>query len=208
MPPSRTKGELIISMTLAETFLLLVFMIWYSIRPKVPPVPPTPPEVIMAENERLKKENLALKSELADIHERLEWWRKHFDQPVPGSPEELKRFLFEVGRGRPKCQEDNVLVEVALINGTTTLRILANNPSLREALVAEQIDIRPGATITAAAEIEALLREVRAFRKGPGREGECRFDYRFTYATVEDYYQGRERFEQYFYTAGRRRVRQ
>ena len=207
MTPWRTRGELVISMTLAETFLLLVFMLWYSIRPTKPPVPPQKVEVLVKENEDLKKRNSTLETQLADIQQRLEWWRKRFDQPVPGSEEELKKLLFEAGRGKPKCQDDNVLLDISLINGTAAIKVLADSPALRSTLLAQQIDIRPGAVLTDGSAVNILLREARAYRKA-GQDADCRFDYRFTYATVEDYYIGRERFEKYFYSAGRQRVPQ
>jgi hypothetical protein len=204
----RSRGELVISMTLAETFLLLVFMLWYSVRPKVQAKPSTPIAAITAENEKLKKENAELQNELSDIQRRLEWWRARFDQPVPGSEEELKKVLFEAGRGRPKCQDNNVLVDISLVNGSTTVKVLADSPGLREALVARRIDFHAGAVITNGSEIETMLREAAAFRKSAGSDGDCRFDYRFNYATFEDYYAGRERFEKYFYSAGRQRIAQ
>src|SRR5438128_1166411 len=120
MAPRSNRGELIISMTLAETFLLLVFMVWYSVRPKFDPHPPNRIEILQAENERLKQANEHLRLELDDINRRLAFWRQRFDLPVPGSEEELKKVLYEAGRGKPRCQDANVLVNVSVINGTTT----------------------------------------------------------------------------------------
>jgi cell division septum initiation protein DivIVA len=208
MPREGSRGDLVISMTLAETFLLLVFMVWYSVRPKIPAEPPTSVEVLKKENQDLKQRIYALETELTDIQQRLEWWRKRFDQPVPGSEEELKKLMFEAGRGKPKCQEQNVLLDVSLINGTATAKVLVDSPALRGSLLAQHIDIHAGAIVSKASEIDAVLREVRAFRKVPGQDGDCRFDYHFTYATFEDYYTGRERFEKYFYSAGRQRLAQ
>jgi hypothetical protein len=208
MAPFRSKGELVISMTLAETFLLLVFMIWYSIRPMMPTAPPTSVEILQKENQDLKQRISAQEAELADIRKRLEWWRNRFDQPVPGSEDELKKLLFEAGRGKPKCQDDNVLLAISLTNGAGSLKVLADNPTLRSSLLTQHIDFRVGTTLSNTAEVDAVLREVQAFRKGPERNGDCRFDYHFTYATFEDYYVGRERFEKYFYSAGRQRVGQ
>jgi len=221
MWPWRSRGELVISMTLAETFLLLVFMIWYSVRPKVPVDPPAPIEVLEKENHDLKERITRLEVELSDIHERLEIWRKVFDLPMPGAggsaqdlstllpttPERWKQLIFEAGRGKPKCQDDNLLVEATVVDGTAAVNILADCPTLRTELLAQHIDIHTGTILTRAAEIVALLSAVRTFRKGPGKEGDCRFDYRLNYATPEDYYIGRERFEKFFYPAGQQRVR-
>jgi hypothetical protein len=83
---------------------------------------------------------------------------------------------------------------------------LADSPGLHQALIPQRSDFYAGAVITNGSEIEAVLREAAAFRKSAGRDGDCRFDYHFTYASFEDYYAGRERFEKYFYSAGRQRI--
>jgi hypothetical protein len=204
----RDRRDLVISMTLAETFLLLVFMLWYSIRPKVPAMPPSSIEVVTAENKRLKDEIAGLREKLADLDRRLEWWRTRFNQPVPGSEQELKQILFEAGRGKPKCQDDNTLLEVRLIDGVASVKVLADSPALKAALIGKHIDFSVGSSVASQADVDAVLAEARRFRKGPGAEGDCRFDYQFVYSTNDDYYEGRERFEKYFYSAGRRRVTQ
>jgi hypothetical protein len=202
MTPPRSSGELIISMTLAETFLLLVFMIWYSNQPTKDPPAPTTIEALQAENQRLTKENQRIQVALDDLNRRLAFWRQRFDQPVPGSEEELKKFLYEAGRGKPKCQDENVIVNVSVINGITTLKVVADSPILRTSLGAQEVDFRPGSVITDATMIEKVLLATRDFRKQPDNT-ECRFDYTFRYQTHDDYYEGNERFEKYFYTAGR-----
>jgi hypothetical protein len=206
--PLRGRGDLVISMTLAETFLLLVFMLWYSIRPRVVQPPPKRVEVVMAENEQLKQEMASLKEKLAEIDRRLEWWRMRFNQDVPGSEEEVKQILFEAGRGKPRCQDDNVLVEIRLIKGAASLQVLADAPKMRAKLATHNIDFHVGTILSSPELIDAVLAEARGFRKSPGPDGDCRFDYRFRYATNDDYYEGRERFEKYFYSAGRQRVAQ
>jgi hypothetical protein len=192
-------------MTLAETFLLLVFMFWYSIQPKIQE-PPSPVETVMAENEKLKKRLAALEQQRADLDRRLEWWRTRFNQPVPGSEGELKRILFEAGRGKPKCQDDNLLLEVRLINGSTSVKVLSECQRLRDELLLKGIGFRVGAVFSAPSAVDSVLAAARDFRRGSGPDGECRFDYHFVYATNDDYYEGRERFEKYLYSAGRQRA--
>jgi hypothetical protein len=206
MMPWRTKGDLVISMTIAETFLLLVFMLWYVTRAQLTAKPPTQIEQLATENQRLKKDLADMHAKLADVERRLEWWRTRFDQPVPSSEEELKKILFEAGRGKPKCQDDNVLLDVRVINGATTFKVLADAPGLRTVLLPHHVDFQPGSILSTPDQIDGILQQVRAYRKGPGKDGDCRFDYHFTFSTVEDYYNGRERFEKYFYSAGRRRT--
>lgn len=206
MTPWRTKADLVISMTLAETFLLLVFLVWYATRPSLAAKPLTSIEILQAENARLTKQLTELRAQLGDLERRLQWWRTRFDQPVPGSEEELRRILFEAGRGKPKCQEDNVLLEIAVINSTTRLKILTNAPALSTTLQGRGMRFVPGTVVTDPREVEVILESVRAFSRDRGKDGDCRFDYRLTYATYEDYHVGRERFEKFFYSAGRRRL--
>jgi hypothetical protein len=213
MPNLRNRGDFVISMTLAETFLLLVFMLWYSIRPRIPASVPTTIEVIRAENEELKNQIVALKKQIGDLDDkvkdydrRLEWWKTRFNLPVPGSEKELKPILIEAGRGKPKCQDNNILLEISLIDGVTTLKVLAGSSVLSTALLARHIAFSPGATVVSPAEVDAVLAESRNYRKAPGPEGDCRFDYRFVFSSDHDYYEGRERFEKYFYSTERRRV--
>lgn len=206
MLPTRNRRELVISMTLAETFLLLVFMIWYSNQPPRDPSGPSAIDALREENERLHKENRDLRTKLDDLDRRLAFWQRRFDMPVPGSEAELKKFLYEAGRDKPKCQDDNTIVDVSVLNGATTLKVLADAPGLREALRAQAVDFQRGAVINDASLIEKILRGARDFRKPPNGV-ECRFDYTFKYNTHDDYYEGRERFEKYFYPAGQTQVR-
>jgi len=66
--------------------------------------------------------------------------------PVPGSEEEFKKVIFEAGRGRPKCQDDNVLAEASVLNGVTTIRVLADAPALRNTL-SSKLSLAPGAML-------------------------------------------------------------
>ncbi|MBI3952082.1 MAG: hypothetical protein HY314_16670 [Acidobacteria bacterium] len=52
--------------------------------------------------------------------------------------------------------------------------------------------------------IQAFLAGVRDYYSSNAKVNgtECRFDYRLTYESKEDYYDGRELFERYFYPAG------
>lgn len=209
MTPWRGRGDLVISMTLAETFLLLLFMVWYSSRPSMQTQDPC--NILEAEIQRLnakiqnlENEKTSLQLALDDLNRRLEFWRKTFGRLPPGSPEEFREFTVDLGRGKPKCQVENVLVEVFVVNGATSMKVLAECPGLTEQLRESQINFAAGNELRTPREIAALLRRVSTFRKNTGEE--CRFDYRLRYATAEDYYIGRERFERYFYPAGHSRV--
>ena len=203
MNPFGFKSDLVISMTLAETFLLLVFMLWYSIRPQLSGDPRTAADVLRKENQQLNNKMASLQRELEDTRSRLELWQKRFDQVVPGSDEELKKALMGGGRGKPKCQDDNLLVEITLVNGNTSMKVLADNSLLRANLSRQGIDFRVGNVLSRGFDVDSVLRELGNYRSG---DKECRFDYHFNYGSHDDYYIGRERFEKYLYSAGRARV--
>jgi hypothetical protein len=115
----------------------------------------------------------------------------------------LKKALMGGGRGKPKCQDDNLLVEISLVNGNTSMKVLADNAPLRTNLAQQHIDFRVGNVFNRNPDVESVLRELGSYRDG---DKDCRFDYRFNYGTYEDYYLGRERFEKYLYSAGRSRI--
>jgi hypothetical protein len=59
-----------------------------------------------------------------------------------------------------------------------------------------------GASITDSSAINQFLDDVGSFYSSSILEGRaCRFDYRLHWATNDDYHDGRERFERYFYPA-------
>jgi hypothetical protein len=100
-------------------------------------------------------------------------------------------------RTLPGLPDNNRLLDVSIIRGTTTAKVLTDSSELKTALRAEGIDFRAGETLFKPTDIESVLAAVRIFHNGS-----CRFDYQLTYATPVDYYLGRERFEKYFYPAG------
>jgi hypothetical protein len=93
-----------------------------------------------------------------------------------------------------------------VINGATTLKVLADSQGLRTALHDQGIEFESGSLITSPAAIDVILRALRDLRRPPDNT-ECRFDYTFKYKTHDDYYEGRERFEKYLYTAGRTQLK-
>lgn len=209
--PERTN--LVINMTLAELFLLMLFLSWHS----QPPKSGDKVSVLEAELEFIKKENKMIKNELQenekkilDLNKRLEWWRKEFPTILefegttpPGVASK------EAGRGFRRCQEDNVIIHAYVIRGRVSIQWIAINPALSDWLYESGLT-RPGLNtiVTDKNEILSILSGIRDFyQKVKINESECRFDYRLTYDTKEDYYDGRELFERYLYPAGISRTR-
>ena len=212
-PRKGMRNDLVLSMTLAETFLFLVFIIWYGVVPSIKPVtnPPsaTPPEVLIAhlqeENARLKAQLEKQQAELDDIKLRLVWWHKNFpDLDIPKSPDELERLRSALGRGKPACDpNDNVLAGITVLDGQTSLKILHKAAKDFKGVQ----NLIPGAILTSKGDLEAFLNSTSKSQRIIGNEAhECRWDYTLTYATYQDYFEGRERFEKYFYCVHRNRA--
>lgn len=205
--PRTARTELVISMTLAETFLLLLFVVWFSVAKDGGPDDPSVLKIMVAE---LQKKVDSLNTELAeeknknqDLKERLDFWAKNFGMGIPGTMEEVRQLCREAGRGHPKCQENNVLVQVAVVRGQTKMEVVAKSAALAQFLAASGISTPTVGTVTADPRaVETFLAGVSDFYKARSAANtECRFDYRLTYATKEDYFDGRELFEKYFYAA-------
>lgn len=203
--PERT--DLVINMTLAETFLLLLFVVWYGHTRIENPDPSAHLKERIAslekDNERLKGELKQAHDRIADLKRRLDWWRDVF----PGVDEFTSPGVArqQASRGHRKCDEqNNVLVHASVVRGQFSVEWLTENPKLSKWL-ADSGRPRPksGARITDWSTIQALLAGVRDYYSSAKvNETECRFDYRLTYGSKEDYYDGRELFERYFYPAG------
>jgi hypothetical protein len=200
-------------MTLAETFLLLVFVIWYGVAPnsRTQSAETTPPEVriklLEDENDKLKADNKKLQDELNDINRRLEFWRTRFpDLKIPGSVKELGDLRAELGRGKPACQpDDNLLVNVSFVEGAASVRLQTLPPNLQEAMGTQgPSDLKTGMLLKNPKDIERFLNGVASYRRTiEGEQKECRFDYQLTWASYKDYYSAREKFDRYFYPSVR-----
>ncbi len=211
--PIRT--DLVISMTLAETFLLLVFVVWYGVTPhsRAKNDDTTPPEVQIARLQArvavLESENAKLKSNLEKAQTALDWWRTQFPQAIPWEgtrmgPGEVKNVI--CGSGRPPCQrDDNVLVTGSVVNGGVSVKIMTECPALTTSMGDWGAShLQRGTVLTNPADLQEFFEGVRRYRINlNGKESECRFSYRFSYCNYKDYFDGRELFEKYFYGAGR-----
>ncbi|HXG06029.1 MAG TPA: hypothetical protein VNI77_01725 [Nitrososphaera sp.] len=212
--PERT--DLVINMTLAEIFLLLLFVVWYGHTTIIGP----PDELARLKEElvRLKNENHTLtkdlenaKNELSDLKWRLEWWRRVFptiDTTIEGkgTPEEVRN---DAGRGFRRCQDINVLIRASVIRGQQSMVWITESPQLTQWIRSTR-RARPkfGVRLTDPKEIDSFLALIRDYYQNRREIGfECRFDYQLTYETKEDYYDGRERFEKFFYPSGISRLR-
>lgn len=215
------RNDLVIGMTLAEVFLLLLIVGWYGSRLEsegagVTSGPPKP-----AIEEELKEKTKALKEanrEIADqkmrigkLEEVLDWIGRTIGYPKPirdtGSAEDaLKahedRVKASARRGKPACLPNrNTLVEVTVDGDTVAL-------VLREALSTTSKSYAKDSRFTKTSEIEALLAAVRTYysERVSTEAGECVFDYTLAWRTDRDFRIGKKTFEAFFYPAGDRQI--
>jgi hypothetical protein len=213
LPLPRRGSELVISMTIAEMFLLLVFMVWYSSIKDPAPGPRGGFDACQEENKRLERENVKLKvrntslaAELDDVQQSLKYWQAHFGQYPPRTDSELAKFRQELGRGKPKCQEDNLLVEVRIVRGDVAIELLRESPELQRVAGTNRDMVAVGNVLRSENDVSSLFKYVRETESSGGQNGKgCRFDYRFVWATDTDFRVGVEKLEALFYSVGRRK---
>jgi len=209
-------------MTLAETFLLLLFVVWYSVMPPASDNPPDILKALAAERQKqidlLQKELTERDRRVAELEAKISWWEKYFKADPPQSLPQLlgilrspegRAVLTDIGRGYPRCEDDNILVHASVVRGAVSVELLSESRHLSDWAAASGIGIPVTRTVLSGwAPARSLLSAVEGFYASRPSGNGCRFDYRLTYETKEDYYDGRETFEHTFYPAGMSRFQQ
>jgi len=129
MQLNRPRSEIVVAMTIAEVFLLLVFMVWYvSVSGESGPGQVS---IVRAERDRLKRENEALRNERDKLRAQaeqfqavLKFWESRFGMFPPRNDGEVQTFVHELGRGKPKCQDQNVIAQGSVIQGAVSILVL------------------------------------------------------------------------------------
>lgn len=213
---SPIRTDLVIGMTLAELFLLILFVVWYSHGPGAG----KDWKQIAAEQQqqidRLTSQVALDQTKIAELERIENFWRINFSTSPPTSVQQVTDALksqrgapirADLLRGFPKCgQDDNTLVEAALQNGRTELRIREpiGSASLKEWAAATGVKLPLSGTVLAGDpatnDFLAVLQAYYAHANAASKP--CRFDYRLRWTTDTDYRIGRERLERYLYPAG------
>ncbi|NLT68656.1 MAG: hypothetical protein GXX84_18835 [Acidobacteria bacterium] len=210
---SLARTDLVISITLAEIFLLLLFVVWYGFSSELR----FDPRARMIEQiSRLEKENVRLKKELkdetkkvADLERRLRFWHELF----PDVPDNQDGFMLdsrevckEACRGFGECNRgNNILIEASVIRGQMSMVLLSMDETLSNWFRSSGRHIpEMNVAIVDHAQIRKFLEDVSAYYSAVTRSGgkKCRYDYRLKHLSKEDYYDGRKLFERIFYPAG------
>jgi hypothetical protein len=211
MERTPVKTDLIIGMTLAEIFLLLLFVVWYSQGAGSGPEWKKIAESRQLEVASLKAALSKAQQDVAKLERIREFWRSNFGVDPPASAAELadfgrtpagKKFGEELARGYPKCEDNNVLTDVSMLDGAVNLTVTTSARFSAWSRNAAVNIPRQGQVLTDRQEIAAFLRSVALFYESARiAQSNCRFDYRLRYATDHDYHEGRQTFEVLFYPA-------
>ena len=219
---SPLRTDLVISMTLAEMFLLLLFVVWYSVTRSASDSRPEMWKALAEERQQkvqqLQNQLVEKDGKIAELEIKIKWWRENFNADLPQSTKDLetilkspkgKEVLSDIGRGYPRCDNQNVLIHASVVRGTMSIELLTKSPQLIEWSAKSGVAIPPPRTILSGSDqVRSFLSTVDVFYTSRLGGSRCRFDYSLTYETKEDYYDGRETFERSFYPAGISRVRQ
>jgi hypothetical protein len=181
--PNRGRSDLIVGMTLAEMFLLLLLLVWYG----------------HATSSRQVRDLEAQLASFRLLGERL----AQADLKIASLEGQL-----ESCRSHRKCEENNVLIKASIVRGHISVQLLKSSKFSQWMRDSGHPEPALDHSITDRLQIETLLKNIGDYYRDERKGGMgCRFDYDMTYQTKEDYYDGRELFERYFYPATLNRVK-
>lgn len=204
--------DLIIGMTLAEVFLLILFVVWYSQGAGSGPDWEHIAELRQQQIEKLQSDLLQAKNDVAELERIRNWWRSNYGIDPPASAAEFEavrntpagqKLRQELARGFPKCEDSNVLADVSMLNGVMRLNVSGSPTKLIgwSRSVGTTIP-KPGDVLSGPGAVDNFLQTVARYYEHAKQENHnCRFDYKLRYITDHDYREGRETFEKLFYPA-------
>lgn len=206
--------DLVMSMTLAEIFLLLVLVLWWGSTLEAQGDGVVPPTVeievlkgqlagLRADLHDLRTDRDRVNRALAETRERLETVRAMLGarDTSPGALQEglgVKIAMAEETgkRGRPRCADANTLIRVDADRTLTATLLTVDAATLAElGTLGANTAEGPGAVLDRSG-IERLLGAVSEYYK---RHRDCRFDYRLQYRSAADYHDARQSLEKVFY---------
>lgn len=165
--PEPTKTDLIIGMTLAETFLLILFVVWYSQGAGAGPSWEKIAQEREAKINDLNAELQRQKEKVLELEKIRDWWRKNFGTNPPLSMDELQVALGPKGltiskmdqptgtkgAGRsnltPKCSEKGLkeVLFATVIRGRDLYAINGADKKFDELLNSYESELREARTV-------------------------------------------------------------
>lgn len=210
------RNDLIIGMTLAEVFLLLLIVGWYGSRLESEAAggtPGTPAEVLQKKlneaNEALKREeqeHQQLESKVQELERTLDWLGEHLQsssrpiRDIPSATAAVASYTAGLKRGKPICETVNVLIQVVADEDKQTVMIL-------QPLAVGDAAFTAGQTLTGKQDVDGFLQTVQKYyaeRREAGQD--CAFDFKLDWRTDHDYRVAKKMFDPYFYPAGDRQL--
>lgn len=200
-------------MTLAELFLLILFVVWYS---RGSGAGPNWKEIAKQRETQLKQKEdqiADLKRTLIRLEDANKWWQENFGVDIPRSQQELAKvleskegeaFRQDMARGFARCTTDNLILQASVVNGSIEVKLRSPVSSIAQSQEWPTPPM-PGSTLSSRTELDRLMNGISIYYKQHSASP-CRFDYSMSYATKEDYYDGRVLFEALLYPAGIKRV--
>jgi hypothetical protein len=194
-------------MTIAEVFLLLMFVMWLgSVIADEGLGGELDPTFLKEELDRQNKKLQDMSAERDRLKNTAEALRIMLGAPTL-SERDLKDALLRkmseaadaARRGKPACSSANVLVDVSADAGRMSVTVVTTDRSVLDWLKERHVN---GDRLAEQAGQSALFEATRSWYV----EHDCRFDYRLQYRTAEDYQRGRQTFEQFYYPAGIRAI--
>lgn len=164
--PEPTKTDLIIGMTLAETFLLILFVVWYSQGAGAGPSWEKIAKAREAQINDLKDQLQQQQNRVLELEKIRDWWRKNFGTNPPLSMDELQvalepkgltiigtSQLSTKGAGRsnltPKCSEKGLkdVLFTTVIRGRDRYGMSGPDKKFDELLTAYAPQLREARTL-------------------------------------------------------------
>lgn len=209
------SNDLVIGMTLAEVFLLLLILGWYGSRLESEEAgrEPVPPAEILAKElneanralDEAKLEQQRLEGKLHEFEKILDWLGEHLGSRKPirdvaSADAAIRDYTFGVKRGKAVCEAQNTLVQVVSDQDTLTM-------ILRQPFKVGNTTFDVNQTLVGPFEIERFLLEVQKYYSERRlAERDCAFDFTLAWRTDRDFRVAKKKFEPYFYPAGDRQI--
>jgi hypothetical protein len=198
----------IVAMTIAEVFLLLMFVVWLGATITGKPGKGTVQAAILEKQlEHREVELLRLREQDKELRDTIEALRimvgadsTKLDELIRAYKQRIADVQEAAKRGKPKCVDDNVLVAVEAAHGGAKTVVATRDSTVLDWIAKRGVDASTGDEIS-----ETMSSHLFEATQAWYATRDCRFDYRLSYVTPEDYHRARETFEVLYYPAGIRR---
>jgi hypothetical protein len=194
----------VLAMTIAEVFLLLMFVVWLAGTVDSANGPGTLDAVVLKQKlEEREKELAKALATAKDQDATIQALRRMLNSPSVSIGDLTSAFtakMNEAKRGKRTCASDNVLVSVEATNGVMTASLVTHDAVALKWFRGRLGDVPLGLPID-----ETLWPQLFEATRAWYQAQDCRFDYRLVYKSSEDYHAAREQFEALYYPAGIRR---